>query len=68
MQTNILFFDVDPAIGTMAKFVSELEQRGVRVHSVYGRIRLVTHRHITQNEVNIALETISNVLKSMASN
>ncbi len=68
VQTNILFFDVDPAIGTMAKFVSELEQRGVRVHSVYGRIRLVTHRHITQNEVNIALETISNVLKSMASN
>ena len=68
VQTNILFFDVDPTIGTMSKFVGELEKMGVRVHSVYGRIRLVTHRHITQKEVDIALKTIAKALKSMAYN
>lgn len=67
VQTNILFFDIDPEFGTMSKLVGELEKRGVRVHSVYGRIRLVTHRHITQEEVNITLEAIANALKCLSS-
>ena len=68
VQTNILFFDIDPMVGTMPEFVSELEKSGIRVHSIYGRIRLVTHRHITHKEVDIALQTIAKVLKSMGYN
>jgi threonine aldolase len=65
VQTNILFFDVDSKLGTMQEFVSRLDQKGVKVHYVYGRIRMVTHRHIAPKDVDRALVAVGEVAKEM---
>ena len=65
VQTNILFFDIDPKVGTMSELVNRLDQEGVKVHHVYGRIRMVTHRHVTPTEVDTALSAVSRVVTEM---
>lgn len=65
VQTNILFFDVDPKLGSMAEFARRMGEEGVKVHFVYGRIRMVTHRHIIPADVDTILAAVSKVVKGM---
>ena len=65
VQTNILFFELEEGVGSEAEFVSRLAEKGVRVNSGYGRIRMVTHRHITPAHVDVALTAVSQLTREM---
>ncbi|PKB68802.1 MAG: low-specificity L-threonine aldolase [SAR202 cluster bacterium Io17-Chloro-G4] len=64
IQTNIVIFEVDPALATVQQFMSALDHEGVKV-SYPGEhtIRMVTHRHIDSGDVDDALSRVSNVAK-----
>ena len=62
VQTNILFFELEEGLGTEAEFVRRLGDKGVRVGSSYGRIRMVTHRHIGATDVDAALSAVSKLM------
>ncbi|HIM36474.1 MAG TPA: low specificity L-threonine aldolase, partial [Dehalococcoidia bacterium] len=64
IQTNIVIFDVDPAMATVQEFMAALDREGVKV-SYPGEhtIRMVTHREIDSSEIDDALARISNVAK-----
>ena len=64
IQTNIVIFEVDPAMATVQEFMAALDREGVKV-SYPGEhtIRMVTHREIDSSEINDALARISNVAK-----
>ena len=68
VQTNIVFADIDPELGSMTEFVQRLSIENVKVHHVYGRIRMVTHRHIGPEEIDSVLSAISGVIEDMHSN
>jgi len=55
VQTNIVFFSVDPKVITLSEFVKRLNAEGVKCNQSDGRIRMVTHRHITASEVDTTL-------------
>ena len=65
VQTNIVFFELKDGLGTEADFVRRLDEKGVKVGSSYGRIRMVTHRHITPAHVDAALTTVAQVTCEM---
>ena len=65
VQTNILFFQAHPSLGTMKEFVGRLSQEGVKVHISYGSIRMVTNRHITAADVDTALAIVERVVREM---
>lgn len=66
IQTNIVIFEVDPALATVQEFMGALDRDGVKV-SYPGEhtIRMVTHRHIDSGDVDDALSRVSNVAKQM---
>jgi hypothetical protein len=49
----------------MPDFVKRLDKEGVKVHYVYGRIRMVTHRHISGGDVDATLNAVAKVMKLM---
>ena len=64
IQTNIVIFDVDPAMATVQEFMAALDREGVKVSYPGKRtIRMVTHREIDSSEIDDALARISNVAK-----
>ncbi len=56
IQTNIVFFEVDENLGTAAEMIAALKNHGVLV-SYPGKqsIRMVTHRHISPEDIEEAL-------------
>ena len=66
IQTNIVIFEVDPALATVPEFMGALDREGVKV-SYPGEhtIRMVTHRHIGSGEVGDALSRVSRVVKQL---
>ena len=67
VQTNIVFFELEEGMGSEAEFVRRLDEKGVKVGSSYGRIRMVTHRHITPAHVDVALTAVSQLTREMGS-
>ena len=65
VQTNIVFFELEEGLGSEAEFVRRLDEKGVKVGSSYGRIRMVTHRHITPAHVDVALAAVSQLMREM---
>jgi len=64
VQTNIVIFELEGV--SAQQFVQHLSARGVRAHHIGGRrIRMVTHRHIGMEEVEIALERVEGVMKEL---
>jgi threonine aldolase len=52
VETNLVFFGVDPRLGTAAQLTAELRRRGVRVGALGPqRMRAVTHLDVTCNDV-----------------
>jgi threonine aldolase len=56
VETNILYFDVDPALGTAKAFCDRLRERGVWMLSTAPqRIRAVTHLDISAADIERAI-------------
>jgi len=63
IKTDIVYFEVKRDDMTVEELVNKLEERGVRMLPVGpGRIRAVTHYHITSDDIDYALGAFSKVL------
>ena len=59
IDTNMLFFCVDPAWGTAAEFCAELKRRGVLMLPTGPQtIRAVTHLDVGVQDIDVAIEII----------
>ena len=66
IQTNIIIFDVAPALGPSAGLIGALAREGVKVSSPGKHsIRMVTHRHISGADVEEALARTSKAVKEL---
>ena len=64
IKTDIVYFEVKRDDMTVAELVKRLEDQGVRMLPVGpGRIRAVTHYHITPDDIDYALGAFLRVLK-----
>lgn len=64
IDTNMLFFRVDPASGTAAEFVERIKQQGIWMLSTApATIRAVTHLDITAEDVERTIEIVKGVMK-----
>ncbi len=69
IQSNIVIFDVDESLGAAAEFTSALDWEGVKVSSPGPKsIRMVTHRHISSEDVDEALDRVSKVSGELSRN
>ena len=66
IQSNIVFFDVDEELGTAADLIAALKNQGVLV-SYPGKqsIRMVTHRHISPEDIEEALSRTSAAVREV---
>jgi threonine aldolase len=63
IKTDIVYFEVKRDDMTVAELVKRLEEQGVRMLPVGpGRIRAVTHYHITPDDIDYALGVFSKVM------
>lgn len=61
--TNLVYFDVDPALGTAAEFATRLKEAGVLMYDLGPqRLRAVTHLGVTMDEVERAGDVLGNLL------
>ncbi|MBM3942785.1 MAG: low-specificity L-threonine aldolase [SAR202 cluster bacterium] len=66
MQTNIVIFEVDPAVTSGPDFIKALLQAGVKVtYPGLQQIRMVTHRHVTSQDVEEALARVARVAREL---
>lgn len=64
IKTDIVYFEVKREDMTVQQLVDRLEEQGVRMLPVGpGRIRAVTHYHITSDDIDYALASFAKVLK-----
>ena len=67
IDTNMVIFEVDSALGTAADFAAALQQQGVLVlHTSSTRIRAVTHLDVNQADVRQAGEIIRRVAEELS--
>lgn len=65
IQTNIVIFEVIDSRFTWKLFLDECEKQGLVFSEMgYGRIRAVTHRHITEDDINKTIELIRRLMVS----
>jgi threonine aldolase len=63
IKTDIVYFEVKRDDMTMEELIKRLEDRGIRMLPVGpGRIRAVTHYHITSDDIDYALGAFSEVM------
>ncbi|MDT4855721.1 hypothetical protein FQZ97_900850 [compost metagenome] len=63
-QTNIVFLDlVDRGEDTARALQQHLQERGVLVSMLYGRLRLVTHRDVDEAGALRALDALREFLR-----
>ncbi|MBW3540635.1 MAG: aminotransferase class I/II-fold pyridoxal phosphate-dependent enzyme [Planctomycetes bacterium] len=59
VETNLVFFEVDPELGTAAALIQKLLARGVRMGStVAQRVRACTHLDVTRGDIERAIEAL----------
>jgi threonine aldolase len=64
IKTNIVFFELNRADMSAEQLVKMLDEQGARMLPVgIGRIRAVTHYHITAEDIDFTLGVVSKVLK-----
>lgn len=60
VETNIVFFEVDPAWGTAADLSRRLAEAAVRINALgRQRLRAVTHLDVSRDDVIAAAETVA---------
>ena len=63
VQTNLVFFNVDPELGNAAQLSAKLKQRGVRINATGPqRLRACTHLDVDRDMVLRAAQAISAVV------
>ena len=63
IQTNIVFFEVTHEQITAGDLVERLDAAGIRMLSTApGKVRAVTHYHISEEDIDLALEKISELM------
>ena len=66
VHSNILFVEVDPGLGSAQEFMGRLAQEGVKASYPGGsKFRLVTHRHITGEDIDAVVDRVAKVSKGM---
>ncbi|WP_059359030.1 low-specificity L-threonine aldolase [Parachlamydia acanthamoebae] len=58
VETNMVYFELKETEKTNHEFLAELKQHSIRMSCLGGRIRAAIHYHISQDDVEIILETI----------
>lgn len=65
VESNLVFFEVDPKLGTSAQLSAKLLQRGVRINpSGPQRLRACTHLDVTLEEVMRAADIVRECVES----
>jgi threonine aldolase len=65
-QTNIVFVEVNPSTGTTEEFTDRMKEEGVlTAYRGGGRFRLVTHRQVSAEDVDTAVDRIAKVASEM---
>ena len=63
VKTNIVIFQLDMELGSPQRFISLLGRDGIRVtYPGERRVRMVTHRHISSEDVDQVLKRVSNMV------
>lgn len=65
VETNLVFFEVDPAWGTAAELVQRLKEQGVHLYAVGGsqRLRACTHLDVNEEQIEEAIRILREVLR-----
>lgn len=64
-ESNLVFFEVAPELGTAAQLATALKRKGVNVGPAGAqRIRAATHLDVTAEDVTIAVQTIKDCLST----
>jgi threonine aldolase len=64
VQTNLVFFNVDPELGNAAQLSAKLRQRGVRINATAPqRLRACTHLDVDREMVLRAAEAIADAVE-----
>ena len=62
VQTNIVYVDLAPSLGTAAEFTERLERAGVRtLPTAPQRFRAVTHLDVSTDDIERAIEVVANL-------
>jgi threonine aldolase len=61
-ETNMVFFEVDTPGWTTSSLLTRLEENGIKMSSVAGAIRAVTHLDVTQGDITYTIEAMSRLL------
>jgi threonine aldolase len=65
VETNLVFFEIDPAWGTAGEFSHLLRENGVRMNSIGPqRLRAVTHLDVSRDEVLRAASVVRKLIGS----
>ena len=65
VQTNLLWFRIDPAVGSAAELTARLEERQIRMVALGSHtVRACTHLDINEAQVRHAAATLIEVMKS----
>ena len=67
VQTNLVFFDIDPELGSSTEFAARTAERGVRLCPIGGaqRIRACTHLDVDRELIGRAVEIIAECASSV---
>ena len=64
VDTNILFFEIDPAWGPPSRFVAEAKGRGVLLlPEGRTKVRALTHLDVTAADIDAALEAFAAIMR-----
>ncbi|MCA9048501.1 MAG: DegT/DnrJ/EryC1/StrS family aminotransferase, partial [Planctomycetaceae bacterium] len=64
-QSNLVFFEIDPASGTAVQLASALKDRGVLMGPMGGqRMRAVTHLDVTTDNIRTAVRAVQECFRS----
>lgn len=66
VETNMVYIDVDPAVGAAQQLVDGLAERGVKCSAVSDdRIRLVTYHQITAEDIESAIDAAQDAVAAL---
>lgn len=66
VRTNMVYFGVDPALGTAAEFCAKLDPKVRMLAESPQSVRAVVHLHITDDDIDRAVEAIAGAAKATA--
>jgi threonine aldolase len=67
VQTNLIWFRIDPAAGNAHDLTTQLQERGVLVHPLGSHaLRACTHLDVTATQVRHAADVLADVMKTFA--